>query len=155
MAWYGFNRSLLICSSNGCSISVLDLETGKLLHTLTKHTEEGLQAAISPDGCILVTAGYDRQIIIWDLEVGEELYTIKGLKGHSDYVKSVAFSPDGQTFATGSWDKTIKIWDLNTREEISILEGHADFVTSIIFSRDGQTLISGSYDGTIKIWGAG
>ncbi len=128
------------------------LTTRSNRYTLTKHTEEGLQAAISPDGRILVTAGYDRQIIIWDLEVGEELYTIKGLKGHSDYVKSVAFSPDGQTFATGSWDKTIKIWDLNTREEISILEDHADFVTSIIFSRDGQTLMSGSYEGTIKIW---
>ena len=102
-----------------------------------------------------MTAGDDRQIIIWDLEVGEELYTIKGLKRHSDYVKSVAFSPDGQTFATGSWDRTIKIWDLNTTEEISTLEGHTDFVTSIIFSRDGQTLISGSWDGTIKIWGVG
>ncbi|MCL1474219.1 WD40 repeat domain-containing protein [Argonema antarcticum] len=153
LVWSNPDRSLLVGSDCGRALKIWNLETGQLLHTLRKHTDEGLCAAISPDGRTLVSGSQDTTLIVWDLEAGEDLYTIKGLKGHSDYITSVAFSPDGQTFASSSWDKTIKIWDVNTGNEICVLRGHTDFVSSITFSPDGQTLISGSWDGTIKVWG--
>jgi len=86
--WSNFNHSLLVCSDGARSLSIWNLETGQLVQKLTKHTEEILCGTISPDGRILISSGQDRKIIVWDVDAGEELYTIHG---HSDYITSVVF----------------------------------------------------------------
>ncbi|MEE0936651.1 MAG: hypothetical protein UIG52_01325, partial [Bacteroidales bacterium] len=63
----------------------------------------------SPDGKYLASSSRDKTVIIWDVDSGEILQT---LKGHSDFVWSVCWSPDGKYLASGSRDKTIKIWGI-------------------------------------------
>ena len=54
-----------------------------------------------PDGRTLASGSYDHRIIIWDVETGEAVTT---LKGHTGGVSSVAWHPDGRTLASGSGD---------------------------------------------------
>ncbi|MDJ0544920.1 MAG: protein kinase, partial [Microcystis sp. M53601_WE4] len=80
--------------------------TGKVLRTLTGHSDWVWSVVYSPDGRYLASGSY-QTIKIWEVATGKELRT---LTGHSHSVKSVVYSPDGRYLASGSGDKTIKIW---------------------------------------------
>ena len=67
--------------------------------------------AISPDGKILVTAGDDTIIRVWDAAT---LKWIREIPGHSLAVYSVAFSSDGNLLASASFDGTVQIWNAHT-----------------------------------------
>ncbi|MEH2349275.1 MAG: serine/threonine-protein kinase [Nostoc sp.] len=139
----------LASGSDDKNIKLWDLNTQKVLATLSGHSQAVKSVAFSPDGKILATASDDKTIKLWQVETLEEICT---LLGHSHAVKSVAFSPDGQILASGSWDKTIKLWDVNTGREICTITGHQLQVNSVAFSPQGQLLASASYDRTIRLW---
>ncbi|MEH2205144.1 MAG: serine/threonine-protein kinase [Nostoc sp.] len=139
----------LASASDDKNIKLWDLNTKKVLASLSGHSQAVKSVAFSPDGQILATASDDKTIKLWQVETLKEICT---LLGHSHAVKSVAFSPDGQILASGSWDKTIKLWDVNTGTEISTITGHQLQVNSVAFSPQGQFLASASYDRTIRLW---
>lgn len=105
--------------------------------------------AISPGGELVVSAGYDHQICVSNINTGK---TVLRLTGHTEPIEDIAFSPDGHTIASASWDKTIKLWKAQTGQEERTLEGHQDHVRSVCFSPDGKWLASGSADGTVRLW---
>ncbi|MEH1967410.1 serine/threonine-protein kinase [Nostoc sp.] len=139
----------LASSGDDKNIKLWDLNTKKVLASLSGHSQAVKSVTFSPDGKILATASDDKTIKLWQVETLEEICT---LLGHSHTVKSVAFSPDGQILASGSWDKTIKLWDVNTGREICTITGHQLQVNSVAFSPQGQLLASASYDRTIRLW---
>ncbi|MEH2246579.1 serine/threonine-protein kinase [Nostoc sp.] len=143
------DSNTLASGSDDKIVKLWDLNTKKILASLSGHSQAVKSVTFSPDGKILATASDDKTIKLWQVETLEEICT---LLGHSHAVKSVAFSPDGQILASGSWDKTIKLWDVNTGTEICTLTGHKLQVNSVAFSPQGQILASASYDRTIRLW---
>ncbi|MBN3942085.1 serine/threonine-protein kinase [Nostoc sp. NMS9] len=139
----------LASGSDDKNIKLWDLNTQKVLASLSGHSHAVKSVAFSPDGKILATASDDKTIKLWEVETLKEICI---LLGHSHAVKSVAFSPDGQILASGSWDKTVKLWDVNTGTEICTITGHQLQVNSVAFSPQGQLLASASYDRTIRLW---
>ncbi|WP_100903149.1 serine/threonine-protein kinase [Nostoc flagelliforme] len=139
----------LASASDEKNIKLWDLNTKKVLASLSGHSQAIKSVTFSPNGKILATASDDKTIKLWQIETLEEICT---LLGHAHAVKSVAFSPDGQILASGSWDKTIKLWDVNTGREICTLTGHQLKINSVAFSPQGQLLASASYDRTIRLW---
>ncbi|MEH2065639.1 MAG: serine/threonine-protein kinase [Nostoc sp.] len=131
------------------NIKLWDLNTKKVLASLSGHSQAVKSVSFSPNGQILATASDDKSIKLWQVETLKEICT---LLGHSHAVKSVAFSPDGQILASGSWDKTIKLWDVNTGREVNTITGHQLQVSSVAFSPDGKLLASASYDRTTRLW---
>ncbi|MFS8117945.1 MAG: hypothetical protein ACMG55_05570, partial [Microcoleus sp.] len=122
---------------------------GRLLRTLTGHTDWVQAVAITPDGKRAISASSDHTLKVWHLETGEELST---LRGHLTYVNAVAVTPDGTKVISGSWDNTIKIWNLETGTEILTLAGDTFAVEAVAVTPDGTKVISGSWDGSIKVW---
>ncbi|MEH2145513.1 serine/threonine-protein kinase [Nostoc sp.] len=143
------DSNTLASASDHKIVKLWDLNTKKVLASLSGHSQAVKSVAFSPDGKILATASDDKTIKLWQIETLAEICT---LLGHSHAVKSVAFSPDGQILASGSWDKTIKLWDVNTGTEICTMTGHQLQVNSVTFSLQGQLLASASYDRTIRLW---
>ncbi|MEH2054063.1 serine/threonine-protein kinase [Nostoc sp.] len=139
----------LVSASDDKNIKLWDLNTQKVLASLSGHSQAVKSVTFNPNGNILATASDDKTIKLWQVETLKEIST---LLGHSHAVKSVAFSPDGQILASGSWDKTIKLWDVNTGREICTIAGHQLKVNSVAFSPQGQLLASASYDRTIRLW---
>ncbi|MCF2151706.1 serine/threonine protein kinase [Desmonostoc muscorum LEGE 12446] len=117
--------------------------------TFAGHLKGISSVAISSNQQILVSASEDTTIIIWNLDTGEQIYT---LSGHSNPVNCVAISPDGQTVVSGSDDEKIKVWDLSNGQEVYSINAHLDGVNALVFTPDGQTLVSGGKDTTIKVW---
>ncbi|KAH8898335.1 WD40 repeat-like protein [Thozetella sp. PMI_491] len=113
--------------------------------TLSGHENGVTCLQLSQDDRILATGSYDATIIIWDLETGQQ---IRSLRGHTRGIRSLQF--DDSKLVSGSLDNTIKIWNWHTGECLSTLQGHRDGVISTTF--DQEYLASGSADKTIKLF---
>ena len=113
------------------------------------HTAYVRSVVFSADGLMLISAGDDKRIIIWELKTGREM---RRMIGHQGPVLFIALSPDGGTLASASSDTSIKLWDVASGNEIYCLKEHSAAVRSLVFSHAGQGLISFSDDNTAKLW---
>ncbi|UCC53368.1 MAG: hypothetical protein JSV68_05235, partial [Anaerolineaceae bacterium] len=107
--------------------------------------------AWSPDGELILFAGVDRIIEIWD--VTKQTQTGQ-LPGHPDIVTCLAWSQDGRFVASGSNDHKVRIWDMSTRELRGELSHHRDNVLTLTWSPDGKWLASGGADHLVCVWNA-
>lgn len=112
-------------------------------HVLAEHTDEVWTIEWSPNGQYLASAGKDKTIHIWKIEVSRckdlrmhrkplikaglqppptrscEKYAT--LKGHTDAVSALAWSPDGKRLVSAA-ESTIILWDTMVSPDM-ILQG--------------------------------
>lgn len=131
-------------------VRIWDFETGEVIHELAGHTETVEGVAFSPDGSQIISGAWDGQLILWDVDSGEEIrrYTTADDLNYTN----VIFTPDGTQFVSSATNGTIILWDVETGEEVRRFEGHTRDVDGIDISPDGTILASGSYDLTIRLW---
>eukprot|EP01090_Pellita_catalonica_P012064 TRINITY_DN2541_c0_g1_i1.p1 TRINITY_DN2541_c0_g1~~TRINITY_DN2541_c0_g1_i1.p1 ORF type:complete len:444 (-),score=80.52 TRINITY_DN2541_c0_g1_i1:74-1405(-) len=124
--------------------------------TLNGHRGNINVVKFHPTFGVLVSAGEDCQLKIWDWESGS--YE-KGLKGHTLAIQDLAFDVTGKILASCSNDLTIKLWNFgdysNETRATKTLHGHDHSVSGVRFSGDGKFLFSCSRDKTIKVWDIG
>lgn len=57
----------------------------------------------------LISANKDGDILVWDMETGEN---IRRLKGHTGKIFSMSISDEGHLLASVGKDKKLLLWDL-------------------------------------------
>jgi WD40 repeat protein len=97
------------------------------------HTDLIRAVAFTPDGRLVITAGDDRTIKIWEVSTGRILRT---LVGHTKPPRSLAISRDGRWLASAQMYVHIRIWDLIRGVEVRQLE-QQEQIRSIAFTPDG------------------
>jgi len=108
--------------------------------------------AFSPDGKTLASDTGGGTVILWDVNSGQLL---SSLKGHTDDIPCLAFFPDGKTLATGGMDTTIRLWDVATGQERATLRGHKVPVATLAIAPAGNLLASAGWDdGSLMLWRA-
>ena len=142
------NWSRVVVGTIEGNATVWDTETGKLLLTLSGHTDVVEDVAYSPDGTRIATASYDQTAKIWDALTGKDLLT---LRGHSDAIIRINYSADGTRLATGSKDGTARVWDTTTGKQLFALS-NGDWVTGVHFSRDGTRILTTSLSRGGRVW---
>src|SRR5205814_10485211 len=105
--------------------------------------------AFSPDGRRALSAGFDHEAILWDLErggrVAEFTFTPsqlspqqgEGRERGAKYLHHVAFSPDGSRCLVCG-DRTIFLADTSTGKVLRTFVGHTSAVVTAAFSADGK-----------------
>uniref|UniRef100_A0A8D1IJ14 Bromodomain and WD repeat-containing protein 3 n=1 Tax=Sus scrofa TaxID=9823 RepID=A0A8D1IJ14_PIG len=101
VAWDRYDTTV-ITAVNNFLLKVWNSVTGQLLHTLSGHDDEVFVLEAHPfDQRIILSAGHDGNIFIWDLDRGTKIRNyfnmIEG-QGHGA-VFDCKFSPDGNHFA--------------------------------------------------------
>ena len=86
---------------------VWNAATQQKLFSLAGHASFVKQAAWSPDGLRIATAGSDATVRIWTADTGEQALILR----HPEPVVSLAWSPDGKQLASLSQDGTLLVHD--------------------------------------------
>jgi WD40 repeat protein len=107
----------------------------------------GLQ--FSPDGRLLASASWDRQVTLRSLKSERDTRTFFA---HDDIVSGCRFTPDGRSLLTWSHDSTVGLWDVASSREILRFREHKERVTSADVSPDGRWIIAGSRNGDLLLW---
>ncbi len=116
---------------------------------LTGHTDSIYALAFSPAGDRLVTASYDKLLILWDVAAGTELHT---LKHHTGAVFAVAFSPDGKALVSAGADQTVKLWSVETGQRIVTLTEATKGLNAVAFHPRGHEIAAAGVDKMIRIY---
>eukprot|EP00735_Rhodelphis_limneticus_P013639 TRINITY_DN7590_c0_g1::TRINITY_DN7590_c0_g1_i1::g.1931::m.1931 TRINITY_DN7590_c0_g1::TRINITY_DN7590_c0_g1_i1::g.1931 ORF type:complete len:781 (-),score=109.97,sp/Q00808/HETE1_PODAS/36.36/1e-50,sp/Q00808/HETE1_PODAS/36.03/8e-50,sp/Q00808/HETE1_PODAS/34.17/4e-39,sp/Q00808/HETE1_PODAS/30.69/1e-29,sp/Q00808/HETE1_PODAS/32.00/3e-16,WD40/PF00400.27/2.3e-11,WD40/PF00400.27/6e-09,WD40/PF00400.27/0.0074,WD40/PF00400.27/1.6e-06,WD40/PF00400.27/5.9e-09,WD40/PF00400.27/1.5e-08,WD40/PF00400.27/2e-11,zf-B_bo len=119
--------------------------------TLTQHTHAVRAVAYSPDGKLLVTAGDDKKVRVWNPLTGKCSATISE-HGHS--VLSISFSADGTRFVTTSADRTTRIWSSATFRCVGTLQHGGTSVKCASFSHDGSLIVIACDSRIAQVWSA-
>ena len=90
------------------------------------------------------------QVLILDLETGQELAAWKGLLGDS----ALSWSGDGRLIATGHDHGRVFVWDVERDRLASVVQGHTNRVIGCGFALAGHLLATNSWDGTARLWDA-
>jgi WD40 repeat protein len=117
------------------------------------HTDDPVRdAAFSPDGKVLATAGTvgaERSgfVQLWSVADGKPLGP--PLR-HTNPVVAVAFSADGRTLVSGSGGYKVKgearLWNVATGNPVGQPLPHKDSVRAVALSPDGKLVLTGSGD---------
>jgi WD40 repeat protein len=131
-------------------VRIWDVNTGRLVRTLPRQSNEVAAVAYSPDGRYLASAttnlfnpqAYVREpgeVKLWDADTGREIRT---LGGHTAGVFDVAFSPDSRYLASACADRIVRIWDIiGPSREARPLHGFKGHVRRVVFlPPDGRHL---------------
>ena len=96
--------------------------------------------ALSSDGHVLATSGWDGEVKLWGVDTERELG--EPLRGQMIGFTSLAFSPDGKRLAAGGWDGTITLWDVRTRQQVGNWKAHRKKCSYLSFVDNGHSLVS-------------
>ncbi len=128
---------------------IYSVPSGELQVELLGHRDDLYAAVFSPDEKIVATAGYDRQIILWDAESGKQIRT---MEGHNGAIFDLAFSPDGNVLVSACADETAKVWHVKTGERLDTLSQPEGEVFAVDVTPDGKFILAGSADNRLRVW---
>jgi WD40 repeat protein len=140
------------------TVSLWDIESGELLHTMEGHLHGVQVVAFAPDGQRALSGSYDDSLILWDLSSGKpQVY----LNIHQADVLDLAVAPDGRTVLSSAGDGGLVLSDLTDGAEVARFEGHGDMVYDVALVPHRNQMLSGSgaaglgaplRDGSIRLW---
>jgi WD40 repeat protein len=127
------------------------------------HTSYASGCVLLPDEQILISAGYDGQLLWHD---ANSRALIRRVQAHQFWSWQMALSPDGKRVAsvTGQYlaggekyepaaerEPSVKIYDTATGALIAALT-HVPPVLSVAFSPDSQTIAAANLMGEVRLW---
>lgn len=135
-------------------VKVWKVDTGKLVRSVTGHTDSVLSVAFDKAGKRLLTTSYDNTARITALD---DSAPPRVFDGHTWWVWSAAFSPDETQVVSASQDGTCVVWPVqappaDARPVPAQFTGHQGPVYAAEFSADGKWIVSGGNDRRVLLW---
>ena len=155
---FGPDGRVMVSASADRALKVWDVESGKLLRSLSQHTgvvhcvafrpREGQGGA--PVEC--ASGGDDQTVRVWQPESGR---MVRIARGHGGAVMAVFYSRDGsRVFSAGS-EGVIRVIDSGSDEVLRTWRAEEEWIYSLALSPDGAVLASGDWAGRVKLWEVG
>uniref|UniRef100_A0AC34GQ77 LisH domain-containing protein n=1 Tax=Panagrolaimus sp. ES5 TaxID=591445 RepID=A0AC34GQ77_9BILA len=98
---------------------------------------------------VLASAGRDKSIRVWHVNIGACLFTIDG---HDNWVRGLVFHPLGNYLISVADDKTMRTWDMDNQKQIKSILPHNQFVSGVDFHKTEPYVVTCSADSTLKLW---
>ncbi|KAM8967561.1 protein FAN [Pelodytes ibericus] len=138
--------SFLVSGTKEGTVSIWDIATATALHHLPCHSGTVYDAAFSPDGRHVLSAGADGCLKVIDVQTGMLISSLP-----SGEVQR-CFCWNGHTVLSGNDSGEMLVWDLLGGRILERMSGHSDAVTCIWMNEPCNTIITGSADRQILFW---
>ncbi len=137
----------------GGQATVLENWIGRLKPSIVRviegHFDTLYTAVLSPDAKILATAGYDRVIMLWNMNDGKLL---QKLNGHNGAIYDLDFDTTGQILASASADETIKIWRVESGERLDTFGQCEAEQYAVRFDSPRNRVLAAGADRRVRVW---
>lgn len=108
-------------------------------------------------GNVLLTTGYDRRLIWWDLETRSQR---RSTIAHDKWIRRVVATPDHRRVITVADDMRCRVWDVTTGDLMADFTDHAaqtphhypSMLYAVAVSPDGSRIATGDRVGHVAIW---
>ncbi|MBK6264720.1 WD40 repeat domain-containing protein [Marivirga sp. S37H4] len=149
------NKEEIAVGMSDNSIKILSTIDWQIKHNLQAHKNSVFTLQYSADGKLLLSAGRDAHLKIWNST--SEYSLQESIAAHMYAINHISYSADGLHFATCSMDKSIKIWDAKAFKLIKVIDkarhaGHGTSVNKLLWTNYKNQLISASDDRSLSIW---
>ncbi|KAH9456427.1 hypothetical protein Pst134EA_011656 [Puccinia striiformis f. sp. tritici] len=143
---------LLLSASMDSRIKLWDVyHDGKCLRTFMGHSKAVRDVTFSNDGKQFLSAGYDRQIKLWNTETGHCVQAFSN--GKIPYCVKLHPDQDKQhIFLAGMSDKKIVQYDMRSGEITQEYDQHLGPVNTITFVDENRRFVTTSDDKTMRAW---
>ncbi len=131
---YSASANLIAAGTLQGDIMLYDLTTRQPVTTYA-HVGKVTSLAFASDGRTLISAGADRQVILWGVTGELRLQKLRSYSGLADVADAVAYSPDRSIVAAGTSEE-IALWQAGDGTLIRTFDGFP----GLAFSPDGATL---------------
>ncbi len=129
--------------------AIYSVATGDMITEMIGHRDTLYDAVFSPQQDRVATAGYDREIVLWDAVTGEP---IRKFSGHNGAIFDIDFSPDGQVLVSACADETVKVWSVESGLRLDTLSQPEGEVFAVKVTADGKFILAASGDSRLRIW---
>ena len=148
----------------------IELATGRSRH-FRGHRDMAYSVSTNRDETMLVTSGYDRKAVVWNLASTQPLAAaaldgqrdensattaapkkLAELLGHNGAVFEAIFDPTSKVVITASADATVKIWRTLDGERLDTRGEPLKEQYTVDISPDGKWIVAGGEDNRIRKW---
>ena len=145
---------LIACWNNG-HISLLDLTTGHVIHTLYPDSDDSFTTfALSPSHSLLATVTRRSSLLSLHSLIPPypSLVSIKTTPYHPQPIVGLAFNPSTTLLATASLDRTLRVFQLPSLTLHLTLRGHPHPLQLLTFHPILPHLLSSDTSGDLRLW---
>ncbi|KAF0915226.1 hypothetical protein E2562_034593 [Oryza meyeriana var. granulata] len=103
----------------------------------------------SPDGQFLAVPGLRNNVVMYDRDTGEEVFTLKG--EHEQPVCSLCWSPNGRYLVTAGLDRQVLIWDVKSKQDVE-RQKFDERICSLAWKPEGNSVAVIDVTGKFGIW---
>lgn len=127
-------------------IHVVAAPSGLRMNHWMAHEDSIYDLHIKPGGGLLVSAGGDQQIRLWELASGKKTAS---LEGHLGSVLGARFHPTKNELVSVGTDKQLKLWDLDTLQSAVSMSTAKSPYTTATWSGNGEVAFTADEAGTV------
>lgn len=103
------NLPLLLASASfDTTVRLWDIDVGRCIQCLQKHTEPVYSVAFSPNGKLVATGSFDRCVYVWNVSDGQLVKSFRGEAG----IYEVCWDKGGDRVAACFANRTICVLDM-------------------------------------------
>ncbi len=111
------NKPLVASASHDCTVRLWDpVMGGECKATLRAHKNWVLSCAFSSDSSMLVSAGFDTEVTVWDLQ---QQRPTSVFAGHKQRANACAFLPGNKLVASIASDGVLQLWDALSGKKVA------------------------------------
>lgn len=134
------------------AVRIWDLAGFQLVSVLRGHKGAVHAVRFAPQGNLVVTAGYDGDIYMWEIAAPAQARLLNILSGHTLEINALLFTPDASQLISGAADNTIRVWDLATSRCVQVIKEEHGHCKTLALHPDRALIAAAGWAGLIRLY---